>query len=414
MSEYTSSCPQLPTVIKQPRRIIAIGDIHGDRDVVINSLILANIIKKSDDKLDSDKNTVILGDDSTRYKWIGGDTVVVQIGDQNDGCRPGKDGSCNHIKDDKPDDIPIFEFFNKLHRLAQKSITPGAVYSLLGNHEIMNAQGNFKYTSNANINQFGDEEGAKKAFAPGNKYANLLGCTRQSVLIVGDFLFVHANLIPELLNDLGIKSNAYTENRNKLKSLNKLVRNWLLNIVEKGKEFLTSKIIDDNKYSPFWNRILGQLPSYLDINDQQCQDNLQPILEAFAIKGMVIGHTPQMNPGEHNNGVNSTCGTYKGKNYIDQRLFRIDVGASKAFIGHREPEILEILRNSDGTYKYSAIMANSTKSSEDKDNEGNIVKVGGKYTLEHYDAYVPDDITSFSRLEAKLPYREMMKSRKRY
>lgn len=57
-----------PFVLPAAKRIIVLGDIHGDWDMLIKTLKIGNLI-------DSDNN------------WIGNDTVVVQVGDQVDRCR---------------------------------------------------------------------------------------------------------------------------------------------------------------------------------------------------------------------------------------------------------------------------------------------------------------------------------------
>ena len=47
-------------------------------------------------------------------KWIGGDTVVVQVGDQVDRCRP-VDNECDHPKEtvnDEASDIKILFLFH--------------------------------------------------------------------------------------------------------------------------------------------------------------------------------------------------------------------------------------------------------------------------------------------------------------
>ena len=371
---YNTNCnnyPSLPTILPSANRIIAIGDVHGDMKLVIDSLVISKVIIPSKTKI----NTVSakLNNRIYYYEWIGGNTIVVQIGDQNDSCRPNLNGDCNHINYDTADDIPILIFFTKLHDLA--IIKGGGVYSLLGNHELMNVNGDFKYTSNANINQFrkykdpftnkiyigNPDENIKHAFKQGNEYANLMGCTRQSILIIGDFLFVHAGINKYFLENFRGREN--------LPRLNKLVKNWLLNKlneISKDQELL-SQLINHSDNSPFWNRILGQLPTHLSYNSRECKDLLAPIIEAYKIKGMIIGHTPQMG-----DGINSTC---------SNKLFRIDVAASKAFTERREPQVLEIKKLENGIYKYTVIFQKE----------------------EVYESIVPDDITSFGRMESRLP-----------
>jgi hypothetical protein len=96
--KYNSNCKTLPTVVPAADRIIAIGDVHGDFKLVIDSLEIAKVIKRS----------------GNNYEWIGKDTVVVQVGDQNDSCR-SLYGSCDHVKHDTADDIKIFKFYTYLN-----------------------------------------------------------------------------------------------------------------------------------------------------------------------------------------------------------------------------------------------------------------------------------------------------------
>jgi len=372
---YDTNCnntPDLPTILPPAKRIIAIGDVHGDLQLVIDSLLISKVIIATKSKINS------VPAKSKNYEWIGGETIVVQIGDQNDSCRPHNSSSsnrgCDYLKNDSADDIKIFKFYNDLNELAQKK--GGAVYSLLGNHEIMNVQGDFKYTSDANVNMFKKyndpitktklngpaEENRKEAFYNGKEYANLLGCTRQSVLIIGEFLFVHAGITEYLLS----KENF--PDRSDLPRLNELVKNWLLqklNSMDTNSQTM-DELLNSADSSPFWTRIFGQLPPKLKYNDDLCKQYLDPILEAYSIKGMIIGHTPQ------EIGINSTCGN---------RLFRIDIGVSKAFDSKRAPQVLEIERLSDNNYKYTVIFQ--------KD--------------EVYSAIVDNDIKSFENLDKRLP-----------
>jgi hypothetical protein len=368
---YNNNCnnnPDLPTILPPANRIIAIGDVHGDLQLVIDSLVISKVIVPIKSKINS--IPVKIGNKNMNYEWIGGDTIVVQIGDQNDSCRPNATGNCDYLKNDTPDDIKIFKFYNDLNELAARK--NGAVYSLLGNHEIMNVEGDFKYTSNANIDMFktyidpitkkklsGDAiENRTIAFYNGKEYANLLGCTRQSVLIIGEFLFVHAGITDYVLNKFPGREN--------LPKLNDMVKNWLLQQMHKMDDRTMNELLNSADNSLFWTRIFGQLPPKLSYNDDSCKQYLHPVLEAYGIKGMIIGHTPQ------EIGINSTCGN---------TLFRIDIGASKGFDSKRAPQVLEIEKLDEGNYKYTVIFQ--------KD--------------EVYNAIVPNDIKSFERLDTRLP-----------
>ena len=383
---YNSTCNNdniLPTILPPANRIVALGDVHGDIKLVIDCLLLSKVIVKTSNNQNDKKKIISVKINSkvTYYKWCGQDTIIVQIGDQNDSCRPNNSdtSSCNGDKD-YADDINILQFFTKLNKLAK--LDNGAVYSLLGNHEIMNVEGNFTYTSKANIDSFKTYidpytkqtfktpfSAITHAYSNGNEYANLLGCTRHSVLIIGDFLFIHAGIDKEFIKNF--------RGRDKLPLLNDVVKKWLLNTLDKTKidSDTLKKTLSDSTYSPFWNRVLGNLPSNLPFSDSNCQEHLSPIIDSYKIKGLIIGHTPQMK-----DGINSTCGN---------QVFRIDFGGSKAFDINtsseenlkREPQVLEILKLNDGLYKYSVLFENK----------------------EAYNLYVPDDNTAFSRIESVMP-----------
>jgi len=323
-SFFLSHCKNysyIPTIIKPQKRIIAIGDVHGGYDLTIDVLKIAKVI-------DDDLN------------WIGGETYIVQCGDQIDSCRPNE-YKCDHPKateNDKPDDKKILNFFTDLNIKAIKH--GGRVLSLLGNHEIMNVMGNINYVSYENLKSVGSPESSKsliesgkenrrKMFEPGSEYGKFLGCTRIPIIIIGDFLFVHGGIVPAFNKMLKIK------NRYDLYKLNYAIRKWLLDLdmEEINKESMSS-IINGTDNSMFWNRILGGLPTDVNKDDpkynedcvnpkycyQNCVDYLDPILKIFKVKNMIIGHTPQY---FHNKiGINSTC---------DKRVWRVDVGSSHAF-----------------------------------------------------------------------------------
>ena len=138
--EFINDCPafqEIPTFLPPVPRIIAMGDVHGDYDLAIKFFKIAKLI---DDKLN----------------WIASplNTIVVQVGDQIDSCRFQRGYDCNKEKkfDDLHSDINVLQFFEDMHKKASKY--GGAVYSLIGNHELMNAQGIFNYVSYDNYVNF--------------------------------------------------------------------------------------------------------------------------------------------------------------------------------------------------------------------------------------------------------------------
>lgn len=301
----------LPTVLPPVKRLVAIGDLHGDWDMTVRTLRLAKLI---DDNMN----------------WSGEDTVVVQVGDQVDRCRPYKK-PCNQSGatiNDEGSDIKIMEFFTNLHK--QALACGGAVYSLLGNHEIMNAEGNMGYVSYEGIRQFDGYvdpktkaqfpdgmRGRIHAFKPGNQYASFMACTRQAAIIIGSCIFVHAGLLPQYLRDADITSP------DSLKKINDMVRGWLLGKVTKEH---VAKIVSSQKYSMFWTRVLGSLPRNLNLSDNRCKQFLEPALKLMKVDHMIVGHTPQFYANKE--GINSSC---------DQKLWKVDHGSSGAF-DHWTPE----------------------------------------------------------------------------
>ena len=81
---FQEKCSKYPglnqdNVLESVNRIIVIGDLHGDFDRTIDSLKVGGVLKVNDEYDEDSKD---------RYEWIGNDTVVVQVGDQIDRCRP--------------------------------------------------------------------------------------------------------------------------------------------------------------------------------------------------------------------------------------------------------------------------------------------------------------------------------------
>jgi hypothetical protein len=308
---FCDSYDKPPHIIGHVKRIIAIGDIHGDFSLLIKCLKLANLIDNNND-------------------WIGKDTVVVQVGDQIDNCRE-IDNCINH-KDDKPEDVKILMYMTKLHIQAKK--VGGAVYSLIGNHELMNIEGDMRYVSYQNILSFSNNnnfveglENRKRYFMRGSEMAKMIACTRNSGIIVGGLLFIHAGMLPKLAKKYDITN------------INKLIKRWILGKDVSQYSDLLKKLKDDLELSPFWIRLFGDLDTNIAENDSDC-DKLNKTLDLYKLKGMVIGHTPQFYP--HNLGINNTCGN---------KLWRVDFGGSNGFNNYdkgkyhnsRKPQVLEIL-----------------------------------------------------------------------
>jgi len=392
-NHFNAMCPKfktIPLIIPHQQRVIAIGDIHGDLRSAITLLIVGKLIKEvscstftnlkeiiyifKNNKLEKITKKISLHEANTIkhnyyetvyryyknnssyyikisvfntikwYKWIGTDSYVVQVGDQIDRCRP-LDKKCinTELVEDEDSDIEIMLLFDSLDMIARKH--NGRVFSLLGNHEMMNVVGDLRYVSQQGLVNFSDtkslhrgEINRKKVFR--NIISKKMACTRPTILIIGNYLFVHAGII----NDLAEKY--------KLTDINIIIRNYLNNF--KGNDEDIEFVINSSSTSPLWYRGMGFLYPDNYKYDETCKDIFENVIDkineknlnVIKISGMVIGHTPQFLLNENINGITSAC---------NKKLFRVDIGISKAFNNivpetdqikkARTPSVLEILTN---------------------------------------------------------------------
>ncbi|EPS73938.1 hypothetical protein M569_00816, partial [Genlisea aurea] len=313
-----SSPVPLQTVFSQPRRLIAVGDLHGDLPKTKQALRLAGLIGLDD-------------------RWSGGDTTVVQVGD---------------IFDRGGDEIKLLYFFEKLKREAAK--TGGLVITLNGNHEIMNVDGDFRYATGDGFREFENwgmwqlignsmkkmcdgmdpkfliddffhglpselplippqfQTGARArlaALSPNRPISTRFLSKNQTVAVVGDSVFAHGGLLP-IHVDYG------------LDRVNEEVRQWICGLKEKVENQLVR-----GRNSIVWLRIF----SHQLAKDCDCS-MLEHVLEKIpGARRMIMGHTIQQD------GISGACGN---------RAIRIDVGMSRV-CGDGFPEVLEINERSE-------------------------------------------------------------------
>jgi len=242
-------------------RIIVIGDIHGDLDILIIALKLGKVIDNNNE-------------------WIGGRPIVVQLGVQIDSCRPLPWESCenpNTTLNDLPNDIKILKFMTDLHQRA--ILSKGAVISLMGNHELMNVEQNFSNVSLANIKIFNGLENRKKMFSPGNTISNFLGCTRYTTIIIGSILFVHGGILSDISDEYCIND------------INILMSLYLFNELDDKSEEQYRKIFNNTKVNPLWTREYSAIKD----NKTECNELLNEVLCKYNIKKIIVGHTPTSN-----------------------------------------------------------------------------------------------------------------------
>lgn len=268
--------------VKAAGRIVAIGDVHGDLAATKRALVLAGAIDASD-------------------KWVGGELVVVQTGDQ---------------LDRGDDEQAILDLLDRLADEARAA--GGALVTLNGNHEVMNALLDFRYVTPAGMRDFDGAADAKRpdaklaelpeaararaaAFMPGGPYAKVLA-ERHIAAIVGDSVFVHAGILPAFVDDLV--------------AIDASVRALLSG--ERNVGSVVDRAMDPQ--GPLWARDFAA-----DDDPSMCAQ-LGDSLARLGAKRMVIGHTVQ------EDGITSAC---------EGRVWRIDVGMAAHYGG--PTQVLEIV-----------------------------------------------------------------------
>ncbi len=149
--------PPAAAPIAVPGRLVAIGDLHADLTETRAVLREAGIIDEAGG-------------------WIAGDTVLVQTGDTTDRG---------------PDGAPILAFFRTL--TAEARADGGRVVQLLGNHEVMNLVGDWRYVSEGDLASYGGAARRADALSPtgdDGRWLRGLDATAR----VGDTVFVHGGI----------------------------------------------------------------------------------------------------------------------------------------------------------------------------------------------------------------------------
>ncbi|MEZ4362527.1 MAG: metallophosphoesterase [Kofleriaceae bacterium] len=277
-----SPCALAELPLRRPaaRRVVAIGDLHGDARALLAALEVAGAL-------------------DARGRWSGGELVVVQTGD---------------LLDRGDDEQELLDTLERLEGEARAA--GGALIWLLGNHELMNAAGDFRYVTPGGFVDFQDAPGVEPSAAAGapevararlaafavgphpGPYARILA-GQNTVQLVGDVVFSHAGPLGEWAA--------------RADELNREARCWLSGQVPATA--LPAALTAEE--GPAWTRALG-------LDPVDCA-RVREALTALGAKRMVVGHTVQPS------GISSAC---------DGAVWRIDVGLGAAYGG--PIEVLEL------------------------------------------------------------------------
>lgn len=221
-------------------RVVAVGDVHGDMEALVEVLKLAGLIDE-------------------KQRWVGGKAHLVQTGD---------------IADRAPRTRDCYELLMRLEREALAA--GGRVHVLLGNHEVMNMRGDLRYLTPEELASYADQSpapdapgtprglaGHRVAFGLEGRYGRWLR-SRPAVLRIDGTLFMHGGLQP------AVPARTLAE-------LNRWVRQDLFPGQPPGG--------GTDQQGPLWFRGYAKDP------EAQWSAGLTEALSRFGAKRMVMGHT---------------------------------------------------------------------------------------------------------------------------
>jgi Calcineurin-like phosphoesterase len=153
----SATSPEVTTEETPAPSVYAVGDLHGDLDNAIRTLQLAGLV-------------------DAEGRWTGGAATLVQTGD---------------VVDRGPDGRALYGWLRRL--TAEASAVGGRVVPLLGNHEVMNLRGDWRYVAPGDVAAYGGIEARKAAFAPAGEDGRWLR-SLGAAAAVGETVFVHGGI----------------------------------------------------------------------------------------------------------------------------------------------------------------------------------------------------------------------------
>jgi len=252
-----------------PSRLVAVGDVHGDREAFVAVLRAAGIVDE-------------------QLHWSAGKDHLVQTGDR---------------VDRGPESRAVMDLLLRLEKEAKKA--GGRVHALTGNHEAMNVLGDLRYVTpeefaafrgpdsdrlrdalweqtlaarrgkgekptEADRRKFDDDHPLgwvehRLAFGPKGTYGKWIAGAN-AVIKVGDTLFLHGGIGPKYADF-------------SLADLNDRIRR------EVGDPDPLTAVVSQDTDGPLWYRGLAQ-------GGPDLLPHVEAVLARHGVKRIVIGHTP--------------------------------------------------------------------------------------------------------------------------
>jgi hypothetical protein len=273
-----------PSEFCKPTKLLAISDIEGNFQAFSRLLIKSNVIDRY-------------------FNWTFGDGHLVVVGDCFD--------RGEHVT----------ECLWLIYSLEEKARKKGGyVHFILGNHEIMNMNGDWRYVHPKYAQNVQKKNIHLTALYYGNNELWQWLRTKNIVEKIGDILFVHGGIANELLS----MNLSVTEINNRVRPF----------YTQSGKVFTDPllNIVFASKISPFWYRGYYQALA----NMQQ----IDATLAQFGVKRIVTGHTIMnqitsfFNDKVINIDTDHASGNSEALLIKKEKLYRIDRNGNKKRILH--------------------------------------------------------------------------------
>lgn len=222
-----------PAEFKKPYKLLAVSDIEGEFNALYQILVRAKVINK-------------------RFEWIFGNGHLVIVGDCFD---RGQN---------------VMECLWLVYSLEERARREGGyVHFILGNHEIMNLNGDWRYVHPKYATTANHKLGHVALYGGNEELWRWLR-TKNIIEKIGDILFVHGGIAIDMLNlQLSVDE------------INNKVRPFYTRSGEPFSDPLLNVVFNNN--SPFWYRGYYQ--------SSASQEQIDKTLMFYKVNTIVTGHT---------------------------------------------------------------------------------------------------------------------------